>query len=130
MPVTQNLVVTNRRLVKKVDFNNESVGVTFGITGSAFNSSGLAADLIFTDGITNSTAALSKVHWTASAGGYVMNWDPNTSSGATAMALYGLNGEFLFEKMTVHNSAPTPNGLFRITPTTTVTGTVIVEFVL
>lgn len=132
MPVNTDIVVNHRRLVKKIDFNNESTAATFGITGLAFNSSGLTADLIFTNSITNNTAALSKVHWTANGGtfGYVMRWDPNTDSGATAMAVYGPNGEFLFEKMTIHNTATAPNGVFRITPTATVTGTVIVEFVL
>lgn len=132
MPNTVDIVVTQRRIVKKIDFNNEAASQTFGITGSAFNQSGLAADLIFTNGITNSTASLSKVLWTVngSTGGYNVRWGPSTAAGATAMMLLGANGEFLFEKMTLHNNAGTPDGTLIVTPTGTVTGTVILEIAL
>ena len=132
MASNQNLVVTSRRLVRKIDFNNESASYTFGITGSAFNQSGLVADAVFTDGITNGSATISKIIWTAngSTSGYNCRWGPASAAGATAMMALGVNGELLFEKMTIHNNATTPDGTFVITPTATVTGTVIVEFVL
>ena len=132
MPSTQNLVVTSRRIVKKIDFNNESTASTFGITGSAFNQSGLNADLVLTDSITGNSATIAKVLWTTngSTAGYNLRWGPTTSAGATAMMALGVNGEFVFEKMTLKNNAGTPNGTFTVTPTAVVTGTVIVEFVL
>lgn len=132
MASQQNLVVTARRIVKKIDFNNESTGLSFGITGSAFNQSGLASDLVLTDSITAGSATLSKVVWTANGNtsGYNFRWGPAAAAGATAMMALGVNGEFIFERMTIHNSAGTPDGTFFITPTATVTGTVIVEFVL
>jgi hypothetical protein len=132
MASNQNIVSMSRRIVRKIDFNNESGAFTFGITGAAFNQSGLAADAVFTNGITNGTATLSKIIWTTngSTSGYNLRWGPASAAGATAMMAFGTDGELIFEKMTIHNSATTPDGTFVITPTATVTGTVIVEFVL
>ena len=132
MASTQNVVVTNRRIVKKIDFNNESTAVSFGITGSAFNQYTSADELLLTNSITNDSATISKILWTTSGAtnGYNLRWGPSTSSGATAMMAFGQNGEFLLERMTIYNNAGSPDGTFIITPTAVVTGTVLVEFVL
>lgn len=130
MAVKQDLVVTQKRLVTKIQFNGEATGITFGITGSAFDNYGGFTGDSLVRGITNNTAALSRILWTASANGYSLQW--NTTGGAagmTAMSLYGSDGEHNFEKQTLRNNDPAPFGTFRITPTGTVTGTVILEFV-
>lgn len=132
MAVKQDLVVTQKRLVTKIQFNGESTGLTFGITGSAFdNYGGLTGDLLVR-GITNNTAAISRILWSAqsSTAGYSLQW--NTTGGAagvTAMTVYGTDGEHNFEKTTLRNNDPAPFGTFRITPNGIVTGTMILEFV-
>lgn len=132
MATKQNLVTTQRRFVAKVNFGNESAGLSFGITGSAFDAIGGADGQPFVKSITANTANLSKVIWTSNGStfGYNLKWGPNTANGATAMSVFGTNGEFLFERMTVRNDAGTPDGFFHVIPTATVSGTVILEFVL
>ena len=130
MSSRQDLVTTQRRYVTKVNFFAESTAVSFGITGTAFDAIGGADGQPFVSGITANRATLSKVLWTANANGYTLKWGPDTASGATAIALYGTNGEFAFERCTLRNNAGTPDGTFHIKPTGTVTGTVIMEFVL
>jgi len=126
----QDLVTTQRRYVTKVNFIADATSTSFGVTGSAFDAIGGADGQPFVSGITANRATLSKVLWTANANGYALKWGPNTASGATAMYLYGNNGEFTFERCTLRNNAGTPDGTFHIVPTGTVTGTVIMEFVL
>jgi len=132
MATKQNIVVTQRRHVAKINFANESATYTFGLTGSAFDAIGGANGAPFIAGITAATPSLSKVLWTANGAtfGYHLKFGPDTSNGITAMSLYGANGEFSFERLTIKNNAPVPDGNFLIIPTATVTGTVILEFVL
>lgn len=132
MATKQNLVTTQRRHVAKINFNSESSAYTFGLTGSAFDAIGGADGVPFIAGITAQTPSLSRVVWTANGAtfGYHLKFGPDTSSGTTAMSVFGTNGEFAFERMTIKNDATTPNGIFHVKPTATVTGTVILEFVL
>jgi hypothetical protein len=133
MATKQDLVVTQKRYMAKVQFNNESTGLTFGITGSAFDGIGGLTGERFILGITNNTAALSRISWTSnsSTGGYSLQWNTtNGAAGITAISVYGTDGERDFERVTIKNNDPSPFGTFRITPIApTSSGTVIVEFV-
>lgn len=132
MAIKQNIVTSQRRHVAKIDFSAESASLTFGLTGSAFDAIGGSDGVPFIAGITAQTPALSRVLWTANGAtfGYHLKFGPDDSNGATAMSIFGTNGEFSFERMTIKNKATTPDGVFHVKPTAVVTGTVILEFVL
>jgi len=132
MATKQNLVTTQRRHVAKVNFVAESAGMSFGLTGSVFDAIGGADGVPFIAGITAQTPSLSRIIWTSNGStfGYHLKFGPDNNSGMTAMSVFGTNGEFAFERMTVKNTAPTPDGFFHVKPTAVVTGTVILEFVL
>lgn len=126
----QNLVVTQKRNVTKINFNNESAAYVLGITGSAFDAIGGADGVPYIAGVTSNTASITKLIWSVNGAtsGFVLTWGPAGASGATAMGIFGSNGEFLFEKMSLRNNAVDPNGTLIITPQTTVIGTLIIEF--
>jgi hypothetical protein len=129
MASKQDLVVTQKRYVTKIQFNNESAAFNLGITASAFDPIDGLTDGRMTRGITNNTAALSSMIWNASGAtfGYHLTWAGGT--GATAMSLFGPNGNIALERATLKNNAVSPTGILTITPTGIVTGTVILEFV-
>ena len=127
MASKQDLVVTQKRYVTKIDFAAESTPFNLGITGSAFDPIGGVTGASMTRGITNNTAALSNITWNASTGFYTLAWAGGTT--ATATILGGLNGNIALERTTLKNNATTPTGILTITPSTTLTGTVILEFV-
>lgn len=130
MPVRQDLVVTNKRSVVKLDFNNESGTYVLGVTGSLFDPIGGLTGAQFVSGITSNTAAISKIIWSSSSStvGYNLIWDGAT--GATmAFRVYGSDGELNFEKFTLNNNAITPTGKLNVIPSSAVTGTLILEFV-
>ena len=130
MAIKQNLVVTQKRNVTKINFNGETAPYVLGITGSAFDAIGGADGAPFVSGITNGTATISKLIWSVNGAtsGFILTWGPTGPTGATAMSIYGSNGEFLFEKMALHNDAIQPNGTLVISPQTSVIGTLIIEF--
>jgi hypothetical protein len=141
MASRQDIVVTQKRVVTKLNFSAESGAFSLGLTGSLFDAlagltnntypSGLPASLSnsFVAGITNNTAAISRIVWTSNSGtvGYNLTWAG--SAGATAIVLYGNDGEHNFEKYTLRNNATGPTGILTITPTGTITGTLILEIV-
>lgn len=129
MASKQDLVVTQKRYVTKIQFNNESAAFNLGIAGSAFDAIGGVTGEIMVRGITNNTAALSSIIWNASGAtfGYHLAWAGGT--GATAMSLFGPYGNITLERATLKNNAVSPTGILTITPTGTLTGTVILEFV-
>jgi hypothetical protein len=127
MASKQDLVVTQKRYVTKIQFNADTAAFNLGITGSAFDAIGGVTGESMVRGITNNTAALSSIIWNASANGYNLTWAG--SPGMTAMMLFGLNGDIALERTTLKNNASTPTGILTITPTGALTGTVILEFV-
>jgi hypothetical protein len=144
MPARQNLVVTQKRSVVKLNWSAEAAGITLGVTGSLFDAlagmtnntypNGVPASLTdpFVAGVTNNTAAISRVLWTSNSAsatpvGYNLIWAG--SVGATAIVLYGNDGEHNFEKYTLKNNATGPTGILTITPTASITGTLILEIV-
>jgi len=127
MASRQDLVKTQKRAVVKLGFNNESAAYNLGVTGSLFDPIGGTTGEAFVRGITNNTAALSRIIWTASTGGYNLTWAG--TAGATAFMAYGTDGVVDFERMTMINNATTPTGILTITPTTALTGTLILEVV-
>jgi hypothetical protein len=141
MASRQDLVVTQKRVVTKINFSAESGAFSLGLTASLFDAlagltnntypSGLpsAVSNSFVAGITNNTAAISRIVWTSSAStnGYNLTWAG--SPGMTAMVLYGNDGEYNFEKFTLKNNATAPTGILTITPTASTTGTLILEIV-
>lgn len=141
MAVKQNLVVTQKRVVTKLSFNNESGSYSLGLTGSCFDAlagvtnesypAGLPSALSnsFVAGITFSSAAISRILWTSTVAGVGYNLTWAGSQGATAIMLYGQNGEYNFEKLTLRNNATAPTGILTVTPTATTTGTLILEIV-
>lgn len=141
MPARQNLVVTNKRSVVKLTWSGENGSFSLGVTGSLFDAaagmttnaypSGLPASLTdpFVAGVTNNTAAISRILWTSASSttGYNLTWAG--SAGATAIVLYGNDGEHNFEKYTLKNNATGPTGILTITPTAAIVGTLILEIV-
>jgi hypothetical protein len=125
--IKQDLVKTQKRYVTKVDFSSETAMYELGVTGSAFDGIGGITGERFVAGITNNTAALSRITWTLSTGGLNLTWAG--APGATAMRLYGTNGEMNLERTTLKNNATAPTGILNITPTGTLSGTVLLEFV-
>jgi len=123
----QTIVGTQKRLVKKFQLSAHNSAINFGITGSAF-ANGLTGDVIaMTNGITAATAKLASIKSSCSAR-YTLTW--GGTPGATAFdSAAGGNVDFMFERFTIPNNATTPTGVMTITPTT-VTGTIILEFVL
>ena len=128
MPYTeQTLVGTQKRLVKKFQLSAQSSAINFGVTGSAF-ANGLTGDVIaMTDGITASTAKLASIK-SACTARYTLTWAGTPGATAFDSAAAG-NIDFMFERFTIPNNATTPTGVMTITPST-VTGTIILEFVL
>ena len=131
MAIKQDLVKTQKRYVTKVDFSSESALYELGVTGSAFDGIGGITGERFVAGMTNNTAALSRITWTLSTGGSTggLNLTWAGAPGATAMRLYGTNGEMNLERTTLKNNATAPTGILNITPTGTLSGTVLLEFV-
>jgi len=125
MATRHDLVVTQKRLVTRVNFQNESGAFTLGVTASAFDAIGGLTGPRFVAGITNDTAAISRITWSVS-GGLALTWAG--APGATAMWLYN-TGEMNLERTTLKNNATAPTGILTITPTATVTGSVLLEFV-
>jgi hypothetical protein len=132
MPVKQDLVKTQKRYLTKLNFLGESSTYQLGVTGSAFTPT--SPDNSYPNmvsGITNGTAAISRIIWTAdpsATGGYTLVWDGVT--GSTAAFLYGANGDLVLDRVTLRNDAGSPTGKLNITPRGTVTGTVLIEFCL
>jgi hypothetical protein len=128
MPYTeQNIVTMQRRLVKKFQLSAHPTAITFGITGNAFANGATGEFALMTAGITNNTAKLASIKSSCN-NRYSLTW--GGSAGATAFdSGQGGNIDFYFERFTIPNNATTPNGQMTITPTT-VTGTIILEFVL
>jgi len=129
MPSRQDLVVTQKRAVTKLVFNNESAAYTHGVTGSLFDGIGGSTGEAFVRGITNNTAALSRIVWSClgATAGYNLTWAG--TPGGTAYIAAGVDGDLSFERFTIKNNATNPTGILTITPTATVTGTLILEFV-
>lgn len=130
MASRQDLVVTQKRAVTKLVFNAETAAYSLGVTGSLFDGIGGITGERFVAGITNNTAALSRILWSNNVAtqGYNLTWAGNP--GGTAYVAYGTDGELNFEKFTINNNATNPTGILTITPIGgTVTGTVILEFV-
>jgi hypothetical protein len=123
----QTIVGTQKRMVKKFQLNAHATAINFGITGSAF-ANGLTGDVIaMTNGITATTAKLASIKSSCSAR-YTLGWAGTPGATAFDSAAAG-NIDFMFERFTIPNNATTPTGNFTITPST-VTGTIILEFVL
>jgi hypothetical protein len=124
----QNIVTTQRRLVKKFQLGAHNTAITFGITGNAFANGATSGEFaLMTAGITNNTAKLASIKSSCN-NRYSLTW--GGSAGATAFdSGQAGNLDFYFERFTIPNNATTPNGQMTITPTT-VTGTIILEFVL
>lgn len=123
----QTIVGTQKRMVKKFQLNAHPTAINFGITGSAF-ANGLTGDVIaMTDGITAATAKLASIKSSCS-NRYTLTWAGTPGATAFDSAAAG-NIDFMFERFTIPNNATTPTGIMTITPTT-VTGTIILEFVL
>jgi len=123
----QTIVGTQKRLVKKFQLSAHGTGISFGVTGSAF-ANGLTGDVIaMTDGITADTAKLASIKSSCSAR-YTLTWAGSPGATAFDSAAAG-NIDFMFERFTIPNNATTPTGIMTITPST-VTGTIILEFVL
>jgi len=123
----QTLVATQKRLVKKYQLLAHSTAITIGITGSAF-ANGLTGDVILmTDGITASSAKLASIKSTCNSR-YTLSWGGGVTATAFDSGAAG-NVDFVFERFTIPNNATTPSGNLLITPTT-VTGTIVLEFVL
>ena len=123
----QTIVGTQKRLVKKFQLSAHASAINFGITGSAF-ANGLTGDVIaMTNGITATTAKLASIKSSCSAR-YTLGWAGTPGATAFDSAAAG-NIDFVFERFTIPNNATTPTGNFTITPST-VTGTIILEFVL
>ena len=129
MSSKQDLVVTQKRYVTKIQFDNEVTAYSLGLTASAFDAIGGITGEKFVQGITNNTAALSSIMWNANlaTGGYNLTWAG--VPGGTAMMLCGPHGDIRLERATIKNNATAPTGILTITPTATVTGTLILEFV-
>ena len=126
--VKQDLVKTQKRYVTLLNFiDGESSTYELGVTGSAFDGIGGITGERFVAGITNNTAALSRITWTLSTGGLNLTWAG--APGATAMRLYGTNGEMNLERTTLKNNATQPTGILRVSPNTGISGTVLLEFV-
>ncbi len=124
----QTLVGTQKRLVKKFLVNSHSTAISFGVTGSAF-ANGLTGDVIaMTNGITANTAKLAAIKSSCN-DRYLLTWAGNPGATAFDSASSGTL-DFIFERFTIPNNATTPTGVMSITPTGTVTGTIILEFVL
>ena len=128
MPFTeQNIVTTQRRLVKKFQLSAHSTAITFGVTGNAFANGATGDFALITAGITSNTAKLASIKSSCN-NRFVLTW--NGSAGATAFdSGQAANLDFYFERFTIPNNATAPTGQMTITPTT-VTGTIILEFVL
>ena len=128
MPYTeQNIVTIQRRLVKKFQLSAHNTAITFGITGNAFANGATGEFALMTAGITNNTAKLASIKSSCN-NRYFLTW--GGAAGGTAFdSGQGGNIDFYFERFTIPNNATTPNGQMTITPTT-VTGTIILEFVL
>lgn len=124
----QSIVTTQRRLVKKFQLGAHNTGIAFGITGNAFANGATSGEFYnMTVGITNGTAKLASIKSSCN-NRFVLTW--NGSPGATAFdSAQAGNIDFVFERFTIPNNATTPTGQMTITPTT-VTGTIILEFVL
>jgi hypothetical protein len=123
----QTLVGTQKRLVKKFLLNSHNTSISFGVTGSAFANS-LTGDVIaMTDGITATTAKLASIKSSCS-NRYTITWAGSPGATAFDSAAAG-NIDFVFERFTLPNNATTPTGVVTIAPST-VTGTIILEFVL
>lgn len=147
----QNLVVTQKRAVVKLNFTNDSPNGNTGtyalsVTGNLFDAfTGITSSTFptglsdvyankFTAGVTANTAAISRIIWTSNGttNGYVLSWAGLApgSTGVTAIALVGNNGIYDFEKLTLRNNNPFPSGILAInTLGTTQTGTLILEIV-
>jgi hypothetical protein len=123
----QTLVGTQKRLVKKFQLNSHNTAISFGVTGSAF-ANGLTGDVTaMTNGITANTAKLASIK-SSCTNRYTLTWAGTPGATAFDSAAAG-NIDFMFERFTIPNNATTPTGNVTITPTT-VSGTIILEFVL
>lgn len=123
----QNLVTTQRRLVKKFQLGAHNTAISFGLTGSAFSGGQTGDFTLMVAGITNDSARLASIKSSCN-NRFVLTW--NGSAGATAFdSGQAGNLDFYFERFTIPNNATAPTGQMTITPTT-VTGTIILEFVL
>jgi hypothetical protein len=123
----QTVMATQRRLVKKFQLSAHNTAITTGITGSAF-ANGITGDVTaMTDGITATTARLSMIKSSCN-NRFTLSYDGTPGVTAFDSGAAG-NVDFIFERFTIPNTATTPTGTFTITPTT-VTGTIILEFVL
>ena len=123
----QTLVNTQKRLVKKWQLLAHTTAITSSITGSAF-ANGLTGDVIaMTNGITANTAKITSIKSSCSAR-YLVTYEGTPGATAFDSGAAG-NIDFTFERFTIPNTATTPTGNITITPST-VTGTIILEFVL
>ena len=127
------LVATQKRLTKKIQLSAESGAITFGITGTAFQNGITAAGgyngdyYTSTEAIGASAAKLASIRSTCS-GRYVLTYTGSPGVTAFDSGAAG-NINFVFERFTIPNTATSPTGNLTITPST-VTGTIILEFVL
>jgi|688.fasta_scaffold01681_19 hypothetical protein len=126
--VKQDLVKTQKRYVTLLNFiDDESSTYELGVTGSAFDGIGGITGERFVAGITNNTAALSKITWQIGPGSISLEWAG--SPGITAIQLYEDGGEINLERTTLKNNATQPTGILRVSPSTGISGTVLLEFV-
>lgn len=127
------LVATQKRLTKKFQLSAHSGAITVGITGTAFQNGITAAGgyngdyFTSTEAIGASAAKLASIRSTCS-GRYILTYAGSPGVTAFDSSAAG-NINFVFERFTIPNTATSPTGNLTITPTT-VTGTIILEFVL
>ena len=128
----QTLVNTQKRLVKKWQLSAHTTAITSSITGSAFANGATAGgvnDVFYqmTTGITANTAKIASIRSSCNAR-YLLTYEGTPGATAFDSGAAG-NIDFIFERFTIPNTATTPTGNITITPST-VTGTIIIEFVL
>lgn len=130
MAERQDLVKTNKRLVTKIQYAGDATSFVIGLTGSAFDPIGGTTGERFVAGITNNTAAISRIIYNTSslANAIVGTWNASSGATSTAFIVTG-SGTWDLERSTLNNNVQNPSGTLTVAPLGAISGSVIIEFV-